>query len=88
MELIALLTIFFKNCSVTVNQLIGRLFNLALNSGIVPSDWYIGIIIPLYKNKGSIDDPEKYRGITLLSCLGKLFTSAINLRRRMWYLGQ
>ena len=46
----------------------------------MPTDWCIGIIVPLFKNKGSIDDPDNYRGITLLSCLGKLFTSAIDAR--------
>ena len=55
------------------------LFNLVLKSGIVPSDWCIGIIIPLFKNKGDIN-VNNYRSITLLSVLGKLFTSAINQR--------
>ena len=41
-------------------------------------DWIKGI--PLYKNKGVKTDPNNYRGINLLSCLGKLFTSIINNR--------
>ena len=36
--------------------------------------------MPLYKNKRSRYDPNNYRGITLLSCLGKLFTSCLNTR--------
>ena len=35
---------------------------------------------PLYKNKGSRNDPNNYRGITLLSCLGKLFTACLSSR--------
>ena len=38
------------------------------------------MINPLYKNKGSIKNVDNYRGITLLSCLGKLFTSVFNFR--------
>ena len=46
----------------------------------MPSDWCIGLIVPIFKKKGSPSDPNNYRGITLLSCLGKLFTMCINIR--------
>ncbi|MCG8046717.1 MAG: reverse transcriptase domain-containing protein [Candidatus Thiodiazotropha endolucinida] len=57
-----------------------KLFNLIFNSGIIPESWVLGDILPIYKNKGSKTLPENYRPITLLSCLGKLFTSIINNR--------
>ena len=44
-----------------------KLFNRILDSGEIPSDWSTGIIIALYKGKGSQLDPNNYRGITLLS---------------------
>ena len=56
------------------------LFNRVLEEGIVPESWLNGMILPIYKNKGDSNDPDNYRGITLLSCLGKLFTSVINCR--------
>ena len=59
------------------------LFNVVLNSGFFPSGWTKGIIIPLHK-KGETDDVNNYRGITLISCLGKLFTSIINQRIITW----
>ena len=51
-----------------------------MDTGDIPEDWFAGLIIPIYKNKGSKDDANNYRGITLLSCLGKLFTSILNHR--------
>ena len=57
-----------------------KFFNVVLDSGIVPTEWCIGIIIPIFKNKGEDTNPDNYRGITLLSCLGKLFTSILNHR--------
>ena len=61
-----------------------RLFNLILDTGFIPDVWCQGIILPLYKNKGRRDDPDNYRGITLLSCLGKLFTACISERISMY----
>ena len=56
------------------------MFNKVLATGILPEEWLIGVIFPLYKNKGDVNDLHNYRGITLLSCLGKLFTSILNDR--------
>ena len=57
-----------------------KLFNIVFDTGIIHESWLTGIIRPVYKNKGKVDDPDNYRAITLISCLGKLFTSIINNR--------
>jgi hypothetical protein len=44
----------------------------------MPSSWLIGMIKPIYKNKGDKFDPKNYRPITIVSCLGKLFTAILN----------
>ena len=54
-----------------------KLFNDILNSGTFPTHWNIGVIKPIYKRKGT---PANYRGLTLTSCLGKLFTSILQSR--------
>jgi len=45
--------------------LLTKMFNLVLNSGIIPDSYQISSIIPIYKNKGDINSPENYRPITL-----------------------
>lgn len=57
-----------------------KLFNLIFDSGFVPDNWTLGNILPIYKNKGNINLAENYRPITLLSCLGKVFTAILNDR--------
>ena len=53
------------------------LFNTILDKNTTINDWTTGIITAIYKNKGSRSDPENYRGISLLSCLGKFFTAVM-----------
>ena len=76
---------FIKNSPDCILEVIVNLFNVVLDTGLIPSDWCIGVIKPLFKNKRSPDDPDNYRGITLLSCLGKLFTSVLNARLS-WFI--
>ena len=59
------------------------MFNVIFDSGNFPSIWTEGIIIPLFK-KGHANDANNYRGITLISCLEKIFTSVINNRLLKW----
>ncbi len=42
-----------------------KLFNKILDTGVSPSEWLTGVIVPLYKNKGDVNDTNNYRGITL-----------------------
>ena len=60
-----------------------NLFYKIFENGTFPNDWSEGYIIPLHK-KGSRSEAENYRGITLLSSLGKLFTRVINNRLTDW----
>ena len=60
-----------------------KIFNIILNSGEIPNEWLLGNIIPIYKRKGAQNDPRNYRPITILSCVGKLFTSLLNNRLTM-----
>ena len=46
----------------------------------LPTDWTRGIILPFWKNKGERLQCGNYRGITLLSIPGKLFTRVLLAR--------
>ncbi|VDI80188.1 Hypothetical predicted protein [Mytilus galloprovincialis] len=59
------------------------IFNGILQSGIFPTDWAKAILIPIFK-KGNVLDPNNYRGISLVSNFGKLFTSVLNQRLIDW----
>ena len=47
------------------------------NTGIIPTDWMRGLIVPLWKGMGVRQDCNNYRGVTLLSVLGKVFARII-----------
>jgi hypothetical protein len=55
-----------------------KVFNIVFHRGIVPNSWSEGYICPIYKNKGDPNNVDNYRGITILSCYGKLFTCIFN----------
>ena len=69
-----------KQTSATMTPIYTKLFNVVFDTAIIPESWTVGVIKPIYKNKGDPKKPENYRPITILSCLGKLFTLIINNR--------
>ena len=66
---------------------IQKIFNFCLKSGYFPKIWSGATITPLYKNKGSKKDPSNFRGISLTSSLGKLFTTILR-NRLVSFLGE
>ena len=67
-------------CSIgQLGDLIITLYNNIINTGQYPKSWCEGYITPIFKS-GDPLDPSNYRGITVSSCLGKLFTKIINTR--------
>ena len=56
-----------------------KLFNLVWREGVVPGDWKKAVITPIFK-KGSRLDCANYKGISLLSIVGKVFGRILNER--------
>ena len=64
-----------------------KLFDEILQSGDVTPEWAMGMIVPIYKDGPKLDTCN-YRGITLISCLGKLFLSILHARLYMFTKSQ
>ena len=71
---------FLKYSPPNFIDMLTKLFNVILDTGICPEQWSLAIIKLFYKNVGEREDPSNYRGISLLSCLGKVFSNLINDR--------
>ena len=66
----------------TINDILpflNPLFNEIFDSGCFPDTWSESIITPLHK-KGPIDDPNNYRGISLIDSLCKIFSHILSNR--------
>lgn len=74
---------FFIESTDILGGHITDLFNKLFNAGYFPQSWSLGYIVPIHK-KGDKNDPSNYRGITLLSNFGKLFTSVLTNRIEKW----
>jgi hypothetical protein len=57
-----------------------ELFNMIVETGIIPDSWLVIYIKHIYKNKGDKLDPNNFKPIMILSCVSKLFTAILNER--------
>ena len=60
-------------------EFLSKLFSKILHEHKFPTLWITGLLLPVHK-KGPKSLVKNYRGIMLLSCLGKLFTAILNER--------
>ena len=51
--------------------------NLSLSSGTLPTDLKTARVTPIFKNKGSADQAENYRPISVVSHVAKIFEKAV-----------
>ena len=47
------------------------LFNLSLKTCTFPDEWKSAVVCPIFKNRGSRNNPSNYRPVSLLSAVGK-----------------
>ena len=62
----------------TLSPILAKLFNRCLECGYFPDELKVAKIIPLYKNKGSINEVSNYRPISMLSVFSKIFEKLIH----------
>lgn len=70
---------FYKYLSDYMIEPFTILFNYVWDKGIYPDKWSEGILQPLHKN-GGINNPDNFRKLTLMACMGKIFESIVNKR--------
>ena len=58
---------------VTVVEWLVRLLNICFYLSMVPAEWVCAIIVPLFKGIGNVFECGNYRGISLLSVVGKVY---------------
>lgn len=57
----------------SVVEWLKRLFNICWEKCEVPQDWQDSCLVPIYKGKGDKMECSNYRGISLLSVVGKIY---------------
>ena len=68
-----------KTAKKPLSPILTTLFDKIVELKYFPRVWSKGVIFPIHKS-GELDDPNNFRGITLNSCLSKLFTYLLNMR--------
>ena len=74
---------FYKNSIAIIMPFLHPFFNYLFNNGLFPDEWSVAVIQPLHK-KGDVNQPDNYRGISLLDICSKLYTFILNKRLTDW----
>ena len=64
---------FFINSQEFISPYLADIFNYIYDNGSYPDSWHTGVIIHVHK-KGDKQNPNNYRGITLVNVTSKIFS--------------
>ena len=78
-----LLNVFFIHGVYELLPYLYNRFNKILDPGHFPEVLSEGYVVPIHK-KGKLNDVNNFKGITLLSTIGKPFTRVLNNRLTTW----
>ena len=66
-----------KKLAPLVNNNVTKIFNASINQCHFPGAWKKANVCPVYKQKGSKDDPSNYRPISVLPVLARVFEKLV-----------
>jgi hypothetical protein len=69
-----------KSAASVFTPIITNLFNDCIEQAVLPDEWKMAIVTPIYKNKGSNEDMNNYRGISVISPIAKIFEKILALQ--------
>ena len=70
--------VVLKELSAELSPILSKLFNKCIRQSCFPVSWKKSSVCPVFKNAGERCDPTKYRPISLLPIMSKVFESIIN----------
>ena len=65
-----------KNCAFSLTRPLCHLFNLSLSKGVIPKEWKVHLIVPIYKSDDR-SSVKNYRPISLLSNTSKVLETLV-----------
>ena len=77
---------FYKYSAPFINRTLANLFDFLYEKACYPTVWARSVIQPIYKKKGSPNDPDNWRGVALLPTIAKVYTRILYVRLRKWVL--
>ena len=57
----------------TVLEWLVSVFNICSMLSVVPVDWVIACMVPLYKGKGDVHECSNFKSLSLLIVVGKVY---------------
>ena len=69
-----------KELEPELSYILAELFNKFLKESCFPDCWKVSSMVPVFKNVGERSTAKKYRPVSLLSVVSKVFEKLINNR--------